>query len=163
MTHSHEESIVKMDVSSLIGIIEESKWIYVREHLSIKLHESQIKLLKNVKKHEKPYHKKIRIEKYSNAEKTDLFLLHEKLYHNKYKKLESKELVKVDETPYNGLKYDVTLTEKGKEILTEISSLEDEWTKVVGITDEDKEMIKNIALNSFDITYVHKAKLDFIF
>ena len=74
-----------MDASSLIGVIEESKMTYVRENLSIPLHESQVKLLKQVKKHDKPHHKKIRIRQFEKAEKTDLFNLHLDLYLKKYK------------------------------------------------------------------------------
>ena len=62
MHHPHKKAISDMDASSLIGIIEESKMTYVRENLSIFLHESQIKLLKRVKKHEKPHHKKLESE-----------------------------------------------------------------------------------------------------
>ena len=75
-----------MKASSLIGVIEESKMTYVRENLSVFLHESQIKLLKQVKKHEKPHHKRIRIKQFEKAEKDDLFNMHLGLYLNKYKK-----------------------------------------------------------------------------
>ena len=61
MAHPHIKAIEDMDASSLINIIEESKMTYVRENLSIFLHRSQIVLLKQVKKHEKPHHKRIRI------------------------------------------------------------------------------------------------------
>ena len=69
MAHPHVNAIEKMDASSLIGIIEESKMTYVRENLSIFLHESQVKLLKQVKKHEKPHHKRIRIKQFKKAER----------------------------------------------------------------------------------------------
>lgn len=62
MVHPHKKAIENMSASDLIGVIEESKMTYVRENLSIFLHESQIKLLKQVKKHDKPHHKKIRIK-----------------------------------------------------------------------------------------------------
>ena len=45
MAHPHIKAIGNMDSASLIGIIEESKITYVRDNLSIHLHESQIKLL----------------------------------------------------------------------------------------------------------------------
>ena len=73
MPHPHKKAIENMSPSSLVGIIEESKVTYVRENLSVFLHESQIKLLKQVKKHEKPHHKRIRIRQYEKADKNDLF------------------------------------------------------------------------------------------
>ena len=50
MPHPHNKSIMNMNASSLISIIEESKITYVRENLDIHLHRSQIKLLKEVMK-----------------------------------------------------------------------------------------------------------------
>ena len=41
--------------------------------------------------------------------------------------------------------------------------MEGEWEEVVGISDEDREVLKKLALNSFEISYNHKKKLDFIF
>ena len=76
MAHPHVKAIENMEASSLINIIEESKMTYVRENLSIFLHRSQIVLLKQVKKHEKPHHKRIRIRQYEKAEKDDLFNMH---------------------------------------------------------------------------------------
>ncbi|MDO5809940.1 MAG: hypothetical protein Q4Q37_02510 [Methanobrevibacter sp.] len=163
MAHPHKEAIAKMPSSSLIGIIEESKMTYVRENLSIFLHESQIKLLKQVKKHEKPHHKKIRIKQFEKAKKDDLFNLHLGLYLKKYEKLAKIGLIEVDKQPNNGLEYDCTLTSKGVEVLDEITDLESEWESVVGITDEAKEALKDIALNSFEISYKHKKKQGFIF
>lgn len=163
MAHPHVKAIENMNAASFIGIIEESKLTYVRDNLDLHLHESQVKLLKRVKKHEKPHHKRIRIKQYEKAEKTDLFKLHEGLYLKSYQKLAKKGLIEIDESPENGLPYDCSLTSKGVEVLDEISRLEKEWESVVGITDEDSEVLKNIALNSFEISYNHKKKLDFIF
>ena len=163
MAHPHIDAIAKMPASSLIGIIEESKVTYVRENLSIFLHESHIKLLKQVKKHEKPHHKKIRIKQFEKAKKDDLFNLHLGLYLKKYQKLEKNGLIEINLQPENGLEYDCKLTPKGAEILDEISKLECEWEKVVGITEEDKEVLKNLALNSFEISYNHKKSKGFIF
>lgn len=163
MAHPHFKAIENMEVSSFISIIEESKLTYVRDNLDIHLHESQVKLLKRVKKHEKPHHKRIRIKQYEKAEKTDLFKLHEELYLKSYKKLAKKGLIEIDENPENGLPYDCSLTEKGIEVLEEIARLESEWEEVVGVGDEDKEVLKKLALNSFEISYNHKKKLDFIF
>lgn len=80
MDYPHFKAIENMEASSFISIIEESKLTYVRDNLDIHLHESQVKLLKRVKKHEKPHHKRIRIKQYEKAEKTDLFKLHTELY-----------------------------------------------------------------------------------
>ena len=163
MAHPHKNAIANMPPASLIGIIEESKMTYVRENLSIFLHESQIKLLKQVKKHEKPHHKRIRVKQYEKAEKTDLFKLHEDLFLKKYNKLAKKGLIEVDENPENGLAYDCALTDYGREILEEIAALEKEWESVVGIDGDDLEVLKSVALNSFEISYRHKKKRDFIF
>ena len=163
MPHPHVKAVSNMNPTSLISVIEESKLTYVRDNLSIHLHESQLKLLKQVRKHEKPHHKKIRIKQYEKAEKTDLFKLHEELYLKSYKKLAKKGLIAIDESPENGIPYDCSLTEKGEEILNEISDLESEWENVVKITDEDKEVLKKLALDSFEISYKHKKKLDFVF
>lgn len=163
MAHPHIKAIENMDASSWIGIIGESKLTYVRDNLDVHLHESQVKLLKQVKKHEKPHHKRIRIRQYEKAEKTDLFKLHEELYLKSYKKLAKKGLIEIDEEPENGLPYDCSLTDKGVETLDEISRLESEWEEVIGITDADRDVLKQLALNSFEISYNHKKKLDFIF
>ncbi len=151
-----------MNASSLISIIEESKITYVRENLSIHLHRSQIKLLKEVKKHEKPHHKRIRVKRYESADKNDLFNLHLDLYLNRYEKLVKKGLIKIDKNPENGLPYDCFLTDKGKEILDEIDELEKEWEKIVHIND-DLEVLRRIAIDSFEISYRHKKKQNFIF
>lgn len=163
MAHPHEAAIANMPAASLIGIIEESKITYVRENLSIFLHASQIKLLKQVKKHEKPHHKKIRVKQFEKAKKDDLFNVHLGLYLKKYQKLERLELIEIDLHPNNGLEYDCKLTEKGLDILDEISNLEDEWEQVVGIDDVDREVLKKLALDSFEISYNHKKKKGFIF
>lgn len=163
MAHPHKDAIAKMPASALIGVIEESKMIYVRENLSIFLHESQIKLLKQVKKHEKPHHKKIRIKQFEKAKKDDLFNIHLGLYLKKYEKLAKLGLVEVDKQPNNGLEYDCTLTSEGIKILDEISDLERKWEDIVGISDSDAEVLKEIALNSFEISYRHKKKKGFIF
>ncbi len=163
MAHPHKKAIAEMEASSLIDIIAESKMTYIRENLSIFLHESQIKLLKRVKKHEKPHHKRVRIREYEKAEKDDLFNMHLGLYLNKYKKLEKNGLIEIDMNPDNGLAYDCSLTPKGIEILDEISALEKEWEEIVGVCEEDREALKKLALDSFEISYQHKKKKGFIF
>ena len=163
MVHPHKNAIANMPASALVGVIEESKMTYVRENLSIFLHESQIKLLKQVKKHEKPHHKKIRVKQFEKAKKDDLFNLHLGLYLKKYEKLAKIGLIEIDRQPNNGLEYDCVLTSKGIEILDDISKLESDWEDVVGINDDDKEVLKELALNSFEISYKHKKKQGFIF
>ena len=163
MAHPHKNAIAEMDASSLISIIAESKMTYVRENLSIFLHESQIKLLRNVKKHEKPHHKKVIIREYEKADKDDLFNMHLGLYLNKYKKLEKSGLIEIDLNPDNGLPYDCSLTGKGIEILEEIARLENEWEGIVGISEDDREVLKKLALDSFEISYKHKKNKGFIF
>lgn len=163
MPHPHKNAIAEMSASSLIGIIEESKMTYVRENLSIFMHESQIKLLKQVKKHEKPHHKRIRIKQFEKAKKDDLFNMHLGLYLKKYQKLERYGLIEIDLNPDNGLEYDCTLTSKGLEILAEIADLEKDWESVVNINDEDLEVLRKLALDSFEISYKHKKNREFIF
>ena len=163
MPHPHKDAIAKKGAAELIEIIEESKITYVREHLSIHLHESQIKLLKNVKKHSQPHHAKIRVRQIEKAEKTDLFNLHLDLYLKKYQKLEKKGLIVIDFGPENGLPYDSILTGSGQEVLAEIDNLENEWAKKIGIDENDTEIFKRIALDSFEISYRHKKKQGFIF
>lgn len=163
MAHPHKNAIANMPASALIGVIEESKMTYVRENLSIFLHESQIKLLKQVKKHEKPHHKRIRVKQFEKAKKDDLFNLHLGLYLKKYEKLAKLGLIEIDKEPNNGLEYECSLTSKGIEVLDEISNLEREWENVVGIDDEIKETLRELALNSFEISYKHKKKQGFIF
>ena len=152
-----------MNPASLIAVIEESKMTYVRENLSIFLHRSQIVLLKQVKKHEKPHHKRIRIREYEKADKDDLFNMHLALYLKKYEKLAKIGLIEIDKNPDNGLAYDCTLTQKGLDVLDEIDSLENEWESVVNINDDDFEVLKKLAIDSFEISYKHKKKRGFIF
>ena len=141
MAHPHIKAIENMNASSLLGIIEESKMTYVRENLSMFLHASQIKLLKQVKKHEKPHHKRIRAKQFEKAKKDDMFNMHLGLYLKKYQKLEKLGLIEIDLEPKNGLSYDCSLTDEGASILDEILALEAEWEDVVGISDEDLKVI----------------------
>ena len=163
MPHPHVNSIEKMNPAQLVGIIEESKITYVQENLDMHLHTSEIRLLKQIVKHQKPHHKKVRIKKYQKAEKTDLFKLHEKLFLKKYQKLQSKDLIELDLTPVNGLPYEAKLTDKGADIISKINELERDWEKQINVDDEDIKILKKLALDSFEISYNHKKKLDFIF
>ncbi len=119
--------------------------------------------MKQVKKHEKPHHNRIRVKQFEKAKKDDMFNMHLGLYLKKYQKLAKLGLIEVDLEPKNGLSYDCSLTDKGAAVLDEILVLEAEWEDVVGITQDDFEVIKNIALNSFEITYNHKKKRGYIF
>lgn len=163
MNHPHKEAIADMKPSTLVGMIEESKIIYVIDHLSIPLHGKQIKLLKQVRRHQKPRHKAIRVRKYQNANKDDLFKMHLDIYLKKYQKLAKKGLIEIEMEPENGLPYDCTLTEKGLAILDEIASLESDWEEVVKINEGNMEVLKKFALNAHEITYNHKKNLEFIF
>lgn len=163
MVHPHKNAIANMSSSDLIAMISESKDIYIKDNLSVHLHGSQVNLLKQVKKHQKPRHKAIRIRKYENAEKDDLFNMHLDLFLKKYQKLAKKGLIEIDESPEYGLPYDCSLTEKGVAILDEIESLESEWEEVVNINIGNMESLKKFALNAHEITYNHKKKQEFIF
>lgn len=163
MSHPHIKAISNMNASSLISIIEESKITYVRENLDIHLHASQIKLLKQVEKHEKPHHKSIRVKRYEEANKSDLFNLHLDLYLKRYEKLAKKGLIEIDLSPENGLPYDCSLTDKGIETLEKIASLEKDWEKTVHIDDNDLEILRRLAIDSFGISYKHKKSQEFIF
>ena len=163
MVHPHVKSIEKMNPAQLVAIVDESRISYIQENLDIHLHESEIKLLKQIIKHQKPHHKKIRIKKYQKASKTDLFKLHEKLYLKKYQKLESKDLVKINLNPDNGLPYDCELTQKGIDLVSQINEIEKLWEDKININDDTIGLLKELALNSFEISYNHKKNLDFNF
>lgn len=160
MPHPHLDAISSMDdVSKLIDIIYESKISYVRSNLSIHLHESQIKLLKNVDKHSKKHHRKARVRHYAKISDDDKhFLLHSKLYLKRYEKLARKNLVQIVDV--DDLPYDVVLTDNGKDILSEIASLEKDWAE---IADCDLDEIRKIALNTFEISYKFKKNQKYQF
>lgn len=169
--HPHKNVINSYEnIYPMVSLIDESKTTYVRENLPIHLHASQVKLLKVANKHSRPHHKALRINKYKNlndSEKdSNLFQLHVKLYTNKYQKLEKKGLVTVD-TQAEDLPFDVTLTEKGEEILKQINELEAQWEDIVLEGVEDKEaflnMFKQVANNALPINYKHKKQQKFVF
>lgn len=159
MAHPHVKAISEMeDASKLIDIIADSKSAYVRDNLSIHLHESQIKLLKNVVKHSKPHHRMIRVKQYAKINDDKHFELHSRLYLKKYKKLERLELVEILDA--DDLPYDVVLTDKGLEIIEEIESLEKEWAEKVGC---NIDVLREMALNSFEYSYRFKKKQKYQF
>jgi len=170
--HPHKNVIDNYEnIYPMISLIDESKTTYIRENLPIHLHASQVKLLKEANKHAKPHHRKLRINQYKklkeDAEKIDdLFELHTKLYIKKYQKLESKGLVLVD-TETDELPFDVTLTDKGQEILKQIDDLEADWEKIVLQDVEDTEkllaQIKKVANKALPINYKHKKQQKFVF
>ena len=159
MPHPHVKAISEMeDASKLVDIISESKSCYVRDNLSIYLHESQIKLIKNIVKHSKPHHRKVRVRQYAKINDDKHFELHLKLYLKKYKKLERlglAEILDVDDLPY-----DVVLTDKGLEILSEIESLENEWA---GKVSYGIDALREMALNSFEYSYRFKKNQKYQF
>ena len=160
MAHPHIGAISSMeDASKLIDIISESKISYVRSNLSIHLHESQIKLLKNVDKHSKKHHRKARVRHYAKIPDDDKhFKLHLKLYLKRYEKLAKKGLVEILDA--DDLPYDVKFTEYGEEILDEIKSLEKDWAE---IADCDIDELRKIALNTFEISYKFKKSQKYQF
>lgn len=169
--HPHKNVIDSYEnIYPMVSLIDESKTTYVREKLPIHLHESQVKLLKVANKHQKPHHKALRVKKYKNLDdsvKNDkLFNLHVNLYIKKYQKLEKKGLVSVD-TDTEELPFDVTLTQKGEDILKQINEFEAEWEEVVLEGVEDKEnllkMVKQVANNALPINYKHKKQQKFVF
>lgn len=159
MAHPHVKIISEMEnAAKLVDIISESKSAYVRDNLSIHLHESQIKLLKNVVKHSKPHHRKVRVRQYAKINDDKHFDLHSKLYLKKYKKLERLDLVEILDV--DDLPYDVVLTDKGLQIIDEIESLEKEWAEKVGC---NIEVLREMALNSFEYSYRFKKKQKYQF
>lgn len=159
MPHPHVKAISEMEnASKLVDIISESKSCYVRDNLSIHLHESQIMLIKNIVKHSKPHHRKVRVRQYAKINDDKHFELHLKLYLKKYKKLERlglAEILDVDDLPY-----DVVLTEKGSEIFSEIESLENEWAGKVSC---DMDALREMALDSFEYSYRFKKNQKYQF
>ncbi len=168
--HPHKKVIDNMNIYQMISLIDDSKYTYIKENISTHLHTSQIKLLKDVNKHSKPHHKKVRIEQYKKLletpEKMDnLFELHKKLYIKKYQKLENKGLVEVN-TDCENLPYDVTLTQKGIDLLIEIKDLEAQWQEIVlEDVDDEKllEELRKVTHNSLPINYNHKKQQKFVF
>lgn len=160
MAHPHVNVISEMeDASKLIDIIHESKISYVRSNLSIHLHENQIKLLKNVAKHSKKHHRKVRVRQYAKISQDDKhFKLHSKLFLKSYEKLARKNLVEILDV--DDLPYDVVLTEYGGEILSEIKKLENEWAD---IADCNLDELRKVALNTFEITYKFKKNQKYQF
>jgi hypothetical protein len=47
--------------------------------------------------------------------------------------------------------------------LDEIADLESKWEGVVGVTGDDLDVLKKLALDSFEISYRHKKNREFIF
>ena len=157
MAHPHVNVISEMeDASKLIDIIYESKISYVRSNLSIHLHESQIKLLKNV--HSKKHHRKARVRQYAKISDDNHFKLHSKLFLKSYEKLARKNLVEILDV--DDLPYDVVLTEYGSQILSEIKKLENDWAEIAVCNLEE---LRKIALNTFEITYKFKKNQKYQF
>ena len=109
-------------------------------------------------KHSKPHHRKVRVRQYAKINDDKHFDLHSKLYLKKYKKLERLDLVEILDV--DDLSYDVVLTDKGLEIIDEIESLEKEWAERVGC---NIEVLREMALNSFEYSYRFKKKQKYQF
>ena len=171
-SHPHKKVIDNMkNIYQMISLIEESKSTYVKDNLSIHLHISQIKLLKEARKHSKPHHKNVRKLQYKKLlekpeEMDALFELHKKLFIKKYEKLQNKGLVTVD-TECEDLPYDVTLTQEGVDLLQEINDLEAKWQEIVleDVEDAEKllESLKQVTQNALPINYNHKKQQKFVF
>lgn len=84
--------------------------------------------------------------------------MHSKLYLKRYEKLARKNLVQIVDV--DDLPYDVVLTDDGKKILSEITSLENNWAE---IADCDLDEIRKIALNTFEISYKFKKNQKYQF
>ena len=161
--HPHNRAIANMNsVSSLIRILNESREAFIRKNLSIHLHPKELTLIKQIQKHIKPHHKQVRINRYKKLQENPdeiptHYELHLKLYLARYKKLEKKGLINVEENPENGLPYDMEFTDKGNEILEEISQLEDQWDNQILEDIDDKEqlleLLRKIALPALGINY----------
>ena len=85
------------------------------------------------------------------------------MYLKKYQKLERIGLIEIDLQPDNGLEYDCHLTSKGSDVLDEIADLEAKWEEVIGMTGDDREVLRKLALDSFEISYNHKKQKGFVF
>lgn len=155
--HPHKKVIESVDnLSVLVTILYNSKIDYVKKNLSIHLHKREISLLSDIQKHTKPHHKKVRIAKYQEIDKESKhFQLHQEIFLKRYKKLEKKDIIKLEYECDNGLPYDMTFTQKGLSILDEISNLEKEWNELV-MDDIDGDIIpllQKITINAMDISY----------
>lgn len=166
--HPHNDVINNLkDVNTLISLLETSKIAYLKANLSIHLHESEIKLFKQVIKHDKKHHKNVRIKQYKQLmENPDqipkLYELHQQLYLKRYKKLEKKGIIEVIEEPDNGLPYDFVITDKGHELIKEIKEKELAWEEEISVDLEDKEellkLLKQIAIPAMQISYLLKKQ-----
>lgn len=172
INHPHQKVIENMnDIYPMISLINDSKINYIKENLSIHLHTSQLTLLKDAKKHSKPHHRRVRVAQYKKLCETpeqmdSHYELHRRLYIKKYQKLEQKGLVEVN-VECEDLPYDVTLTQKGVELLKQINDLETQWQEIVlkDVEDSDKliELLKQVTQNALPINYNHKKQQKFVF
>lgn len=156
-------------ISPLIAILEESKYNYIKENLSQHLHVREIKLLKQANSHSKPMHKKVRIEQYKQLKEADelnnIFELHKSIFIKKYRKLENKGLVEVD-TECEELPYDITLTQKGVDLIEEIKKLDNEWNELMlDEVDGEKllEALKKVSFKAASINHNHRKQQKFVF
>lgn len=165
--HPHNNVINNItDFNSLISLLETSKIAYLKSNLSIHLHESELKLFRQVIKHDKPHHKKLRKNKYKKIMEnpegvSKLYEAHLELFLKRYKKLERKGLIKVIED-VEDLPYDFEITEKGLALFEEIKEKELAWETEISNDLEDKEellkLLKQIAIPAMQISYSLKKQ-----
>lgn len=170
--YPHKEAIDNLEIiSPLISIMEESKNTYVKENLSQHLHLREIQLLRKANSHSKPLHKKARIAQYKKLQENpeeinNIFELHKNIFIKKYQKLENKGLVEVN-TECEDLPYDVTLTQKGLELIDEIKDLEKQWNDIImeDLEESDKllELLKEAIHKAAPINHNHKKQQKFVF
>jgi DNA-binding MarR family transcriptional regulator len=166
--HPHNNVINNLEeINTLISLLETSKMAYLKANLSIHLHESEIKLFKQVIKHDKKHHINLRIKRYQKLMENpdqipELYELHLKLFLKRYKKLEKKGIIEVIEEPDNGLPYDFVITDKGQELIQEIKEKELAWEEEISEELEDKEellkLLKQIAIPAMQISYSLKKQ-----
>lgn len=167
--HPHKKVISNIDsIASLITILNNSKTAYIKKNLSIHLHSRELALLLDVFKHSKPYHKKAIIKKYQKLEENPELIpenheIHKNIFIKRYRKLESKGLVKLDENPDNALPYDVELTQKGTDVLEEVTKLEQEWENIIleDCSSDREELIKllqDITFKALEINYIQEKE-----
>ncbi|MBE6487851.1 MAG: hypothetical protein E7Z86_03990 [Methanosphaera stadtmanae] len=167
-SHPHDKFIENTtDIAPLVSLLDNSKTYYLQDNLSIHLHVSEIKLFKEIVKHDKPHHKKVRINQYKKLmenpdEIPKHFELHQQLFLKRYKKLERKGIIEVIDKPDNGLAYDFIITDKGLKLIDEMKKLESDWEEIVTEDIEDKEellnLLKKISIPALKINYIHKKQ-----
>lgn len=165
MAHKHNKAIENNEnMGELIDLLAKSKESFIKSNLSIHLHSRELTLIADIKKHNKPHHKKARVAKYAKMMQDEdeickKYEIHKKIYLNRYKKLENKGLITIN-MDVDDLPYELTFTEKGNEVLNEISELSKTWEdKVCADFDEKSELIallQKVSKNAIAYSYAHE-------